>query len=83
MAQAEIQSSQRIRHRARRLPPADRRARTIECGRQEGTFANVDPEDAARPIIGSGCMIARMTFSHRAPDKIERFLHSPVRIAAG
>lgn len=58
--------------------------KTIRRGQQEGDFAaDVDPEDNARFMFGSAHMIAQMKFTRQSPAKVERFLHTLVRIAIG
>jgi len=58
--------------------------KTIRRGQHEGDFAtDVDPEDNAHFMFGSAHMIAQMKFTRQAPERIERFLHTLVRIAIG
>lgn len=58
--------------------------KTIRRGQREGDFAaDVDPEDNAHLMFGSAHMIAQMKFTQQSPERIERFLHTLVRIAIG
>jgi TetR/AcrR family transcriptional regulator, hemagglutinin/protease regulatory protein len=58
--------------------------KTIRRGQREGDFAaDVDPEDNAHFMFGSAHMIAQMKFTRQSPAKVERFLHTLVRIAIG
>jgi len=58
--------------------------KTIRRGQREGDFAqDVNPEDNAYLMFGSAHMIAQMKFTHQSPARIERFLHTLVRIAIG
>jgi TetR/AcrR family hemagglutinin/protease transcriptional regulator len=58
--------------------------KTIRRGQREGDFAiDVDPEDNAHFMFGSAHMIAQMKFTRQSPEKVERFLHTLVRIAIG
>jgi TetR/AcrR family hemagglutinin/protease transcriptional regulator len=58
--------------------------KTIRRGQREGDFAvDIDPEDNAHLMFGSAHMIAQMKFTQQSPEKIERFLHTLVRVAIG
>ena len=58
--------------------------KTIRRGQREGDFAvDIDPEDNAQLMFGSAHLIAQMKFTHQSPERIERFLHTLVRIAIG
>lgn len=58
--------------------------KTIRRGQREEAFAlDVDPEDNAYLLFGSAHLIAQMKFTRQSPEKIERFLHTLVRIAIG
>jgi TetR/AcrR family hemagglutinin/protease transcriptional regulator len=58
--------------------------RTIRRGQREGLFAaDVNPEDNAYLMFASAHMIAQMKFTRQSPERIERFLHTLVRIAIG
>jgi len=58
--------------------------KTIRRGQGEGDFAvDVDPEDNARLMFASAHMIAQMKFTKQSPEKLQRFLHTLVRIAIG
>jgi TetR/AcrR family hemagglutinin/protease transcriptional regulator len=58
--------------------------KTIRRGQRDGDFAaDVDPEDNAHLMFGSAHMIAQMKFTRQSPVRIERFLHTLVRIAVG
>jgi len=58
--------------------------KTIRRGQREGDFAvDIDPEDTAQLMFASAHMIAQMKFSQQTPEKIERFVHTLVRIAIG
>lgn len=51
----------------------------IVKGKAEGAVApDVDPEDAARIVIGDAHMVALMHFAHRAEGDIDRFLRHMV-----
>ncbi len=53
----------------------------IRRGKLDGTVAaDVDPEDAARIIVGDAHMVALMHFSHQAAN-MDRFLHHMVESA--
>jgi TetR/AcrR family hemagglutinin/protease transcriptional regulator len=57
---------------------------TIRRGQQEGDLAvDIDAEDNAHLMFGSAHMIAQMKFTQQAPEKINRFLHTLVRVAIG
>jgi TetR/AcrR family hemagglutinin/protease transcriptional regulator len=58
--------------------------KTIRRGQREGDFAqDIDPEDNAYLMFDSAHMIAQMKFTQQSPARIERFLHTLVRIAIG
>lgn len=58
--------------------------KTIRRGQREGDFAaDIDPEDNAYLMFGSAHLIAQMKFTRQSPERIERFLHTLVRIAIG
>jgi len=58
--------------------------KTIRRGQREGDLAaDIDPEDNAHLMFGSAHMIAQMKFTRQSPGKIERFLHTLVRVAIG
>ncbi|HXG20489.1 MAG TPA: TetR/AcrR family transcriptional regulator [Methylomirabilota bacterium] len=58
--------------------------RTIRRGQREGDFAvDIDPEDNAHLMFGSAHLIAQMKFTRQSSARIERFLHTLVRIAIG
>jgi TetR/AcrR family transcriptional regulator, hemagglutinin/protease regulatory protein len=57
---------------------------TIARGRREGSIAlAVDPDGAARLLVGSAHMLAQMKFTHRSPAEIERFVETLVRAILG
>lgn len=57
---------------------------TLRRGQRAGdSAADVDPEDNAHLMFGSAHMIAQMKFTQQSPERIERFLHTLVRIAIG
>lgn len=58
--------------------------RTIRRGQREGTFAaDVNPEDTALFLLSAAHIVAQMKFMRRAPEKVERFLRTLVRLAIG
>ncbi len=58
--------------------------KTICRGQREGDFAvDIDPEDNARLMFASAHMIAQMKFTKQSPEKLQRFLHTLMRIAIG
>lgn len=53
----------------------DRLRRMIVNGQRAGVVAaDVDPEDAARIVVGDAHMVALMQFAHRASADMDRFL---------
>jgi TetR/AcrR family hemagglutinin/protease transcriptional regulator len=58
--------------------------RTIARGQREGTIPrHVEPESAALLVVGAAHMVAQLQFSRQDPAKLERFLLTLVRAAAG
>lgn len=58
--------------------------KTIRRGQEEGSLSTaLDSGDEAHLLFGSAHMIAQMKFSRQPAEKIERFLHTLVRIAIG